>query len=374
MVLNTFFLLIISTMYYYYQKNIFTELRYDSMLYYAGNQQHHIFSSQSMDELVLHLGRDPRFAIAFLDSDRHILYASEKTMQLPTQTGFSQQDDEIYYIDRIELEHLKQIAYIVIRASSITPQLDQTRHSIYLFLLFSILFFSALIYPLSVLFLQPVRDAISKLDRFIRDTTHELNTPISVITMSIEQLDKAELEPKQSKHIERINVASRTLSHLYKDLTFLMMHNNAQSVPDAIDMRELVAERIEYFRPLAESKKITVRSTLSPCTLHIDQEKISRVIDNLLSNAIKYNKPSGTLEVTLNEYALSVRDTGIGIPEEQRENIFNRYSRFDDANGGFGIGLNIVKSVCDESGFEIEVDSIVSEGSVFTIRWGKSSH
>lgn len=357
-------------MYYYYQKNLFWEVRRNSMTYFSGNLQHHIYSSKSLPELISHLSHDPRYSVGFLSDTRDPLYFSSPDFEFPFHTGFFEYDHHYFYIDTLELEHLKHVHYIVIRGQTIDAELERTRQSIYLFLLFSIVFLSLVIYTLSNLFLHPLRDTIAKLDRFIRDTTHELNTPLSVITMSIEQLSKEDLNPKQLKQIGRITVASRTISNLYNDLTFLMMHEHTKSHDIPIDLLSLIEERLEYFRPLTEAKKITVQTRLSGATLVIDRDKIVRIIDNLLSNAVKYNKPAGKIEVTLTPKFLSVRDTGIGIPPDKLEEIFNRYTRFDDASGGFGIGLNIIQMIAQEYALKVDVESKISEGTVFTLRWG----
>ncbi|MDP1785545.1 MAG: HAMP domain-containing sensor histidine kinase [Sulfuricurvum sp.] len=244
---------------------------------------------------------------------------------------------------------------------------------IYIFLIFSILFLSAVIYLLSKLFLHPLRDAITKLDQFIRDTTHELNTPLSVITMSIEQLDRKTLDARHLKHIDRIDVASRTISNLYNDLAFLISYEHTQKHNFTIELLPLLEERIDYFHPVADAKKISLHLDLHPSNLLIDREKMIRIIDNLLSNAIKYNKPSGDIYITLTQNFLCVRDTGIGIQSDKINQIFNRYTRFDEANGGFGIGLNIIQMICKEYKFEIHVESQVAQGTTFTIAWDKRS-
>jgi two-component system OmpR family sensor kinase len=339
------------------------------MVYYTGTQKEHIFNAKNIAELHRYLSRDPRFKIALLTKDKKIAYASIPSLKFPIKEGFFEDDRYYYYVDIIEVEHLKQIHYIVVRADTIDKQLQQTRKSIYMFLIFSILFLSAVIYALSKLFLQPLRDAIAKLDQFIRDTTHELNTPLSVITMSIEQLDKSSLDIRHLKHINRIDVASRTISNLYNDLAFLMMNEQSKKNDLDIELKILFEERIEYFKPLAQAKKITIHTDLAKSNILIDKEKMIRIIDNLLSNAIKYNKPAGDIYITITKNSLSIRDTGIGIARDNLEEIFNRYTRFDNANGGFGIGLNIIQMICQEYAFKITVDSELSLGTTFKITW-----
>lgn len=371
-VLNTIFLLIISTMYYVYQKNIFQEVRHNSVLYYSGNIQHHIYPSKNISELKGHLSKDPRFEVGFLTEDKKAIYLSKTDLSFPFRTGFFEYHHHYYYIDALELKYLKQVRYIVIQAHTIDAELERTRKSIYLFLVFSIFFLSIVIYALSKLFLHPLRDTIAQLDRFIRDTTHELNTPLSVITMSIEQLNKEHLDTKQLKQINRITVASRTISNLYNDLTFLMMYENNKNNDVPNDLTALLEERVEYFRPLAEAKKISIHTDLHPAILLMDREKMIRIIDNLLSNAIKYNKPAGEIHIALTDHSLSVRDTGIGISNDKIAQIFDRYTRFDEANGGFGIGLNIIQMISQEYDLKVVVNSEIYKGTTFIISWGKS--
>jgi len=373
-VLNTIFLLIISTMYYIYQKNIFLEVRHNSILYYSGNIQHHIYPSKNIAEFKGHLSKDPRFEVGFFTEDKKPLYLSKPELSFPFRTGFFEYAHHYYYIDTLELKYLKKIRYIVIQANSIDAELERTRISIYLFLVFSIFFLSIVIYALSKLFLHPLRDTIAQLDRFIRDTTHELNTPLSVITMSIEQLNKEHLDTKQLKQINRITVASRTISNLYNDLTFLMMYENNKNNDVPNDLLSIFEERIEYFHPLAEAKRISIHTDLRPSILLMDREKMIRIIDNLLSNAIKYNKISGKIYISLTAHSLSVSDTGIGIPHDKLAQIFERYTRFDEANGGFGIGLNIIQMICEEYHLNVVVNSELSIGTTFIISWEKSSH
>lgn len=349
------------------------DIRHDGMIYYTGAQKEHINNAKNLVEAHQHLSRDPRFDIILLTHNKKALYSSKPHLKFPFQQGFFEYQNHYYYIDIIELAHLKEIHYIVIRAKSIDTQLKQTRESIYIFLIFSILFLSAVIYALSKLFLHPLRDAISKLDQFIRDTTHELNTPLSIITMSIEQLDKKTLDTSQYKHINRIDVASRTISNLYNDLAFLIMYEQSKNNNFILELQPLIEERIEYFHPIADAKKISIFADLHSVSLLIDREKMIRIIDNLLSNAVKYNKPSGDIYITLNESSLSVRDTGIGIASDKIDHIFNRYTRFDDANGGFGIGLNIIQMICNEYNFQISVESKILQGTTFTIKWNQNS-
>jgi len=223
------------------------------------------------------------------------------------------------------------------------------------------------------LFLRPMKNSIMLLDDFIKDTTHELNTPISAILANVEMMNTEIMGEKNRKKLSRINIAAKTVSHLYQDLTYLTLDHNRKSNDEWIDLKKLIEDRVEYFAILAGSKKVTFTLDLNYSTIFIDGIKIARVIDNLISNAIKYNKRGGTIHVTLRKDHFIVKDSGIGIETEKVNDIFERYSRFNSSEGGFGIGLNIVKSIIEEYSLKIEVSSTLGEGTVIRVDFLKGT-
>ncbi|HEY9190379.1 MAG TPA: HAMP domain-containing sensor histidine kinase [Sulfurovum sp.] len=222
---------------------------------------------------------------------------------------------------------------------------------------------------LAKLFLRPMRDSIMLLDRFIKDTTHELNTPLSSILANIEMMDTDVMVEKNKKKLARINIAAKTVSVLYKDLTYLTLDQEKESHDEEIDIKALIHDRAEYFSTLAQSKQLECDLDLKDAKITMDRRKFTRVIDNLLSNAIKYNKRHGTVGIKLREGLLVIWDTGIGINEEKTPFIFDRYMRFNDSEGGFGIGLSIVKQILDQYHMSIEVKSKEGEGTSMVLRW-----
>ncbi len=217
------------------------------------------------------------------------------------------------------------------------------------------------------IFLRPMRNSIMLLDDFIKDTTHELNTPISAILANIEMMDTSIMAEKNQKKLSRINIAAKTVSHLYQDLTYLTLSHNRESKDEWIDMKQLIQDRVEYFAILAGSKKITFELDLKDSAVFIDGIKIARVLDNLISNAIKYNRRHGKIFIVLRKNYVRVQDTGIGIASEKVNEIFERYTRFNSSEGGFGIGLNIVKSIIDEYDLQIDVESVLDVGTTIQI-------
>jgi two-component system OmpR family sensor kinase len=223
------------------------------------------------------------------------------------------------------------------------------------------------------IFLRPMRDSITLLDDFIKDTTHELNTPISAILANIEMMDTSAMGEKNERKLARINIAAKTVSHLYQDLTYLTLSHNRKSKDEWIDLKQLISDRVEYFAILAGSKKITFTLDLKDSALFIDSVKIARVLDNLISNAIKYNKRNGNITIVLRKTYLSVEDTGIGIEAKEVNDIFERYTRFNSSEGGFGIGLNIVRSIINEYQLKIDVESVLNKGTTIRVDFLKGT-
>jgi two-component system OmpR family sensor kinase len=369
--LNTIFLITLSVLYYNYQKNIFTEILKNEIINYTETAYESIYDINNIQKVEEYLLHDSRFEIALTDKQYNIIYSSSNDFNIKFQKGFFIEKEYFYYIKTIELAQIKKVHYLVIRANTINAELSKTKNSIYMVLLFSISFFSLMIYILSKLFLRPLRQYIELLDNFIRDATHELNTPISVISMSLERINKSEFSPRNIKSLQHIQVAARTLSHLYNDLTFLIFPSKSH-LETKIRVDELILQRIDYFLPLADVKKIKFITNLEFCEIIINESIISRIIDNILSNAIKYNKRNGEIKIVLNKYSLIVSDTGIGFDTAFSKEIFKRYTRLESSSGGFGLGLSIVKSLCDLYEISINVESQKNIGTTFTFLWKSS--
>jgi two-component system OmpR family sensor kinase len=214
-----------------------------------------------------------------------------------------------------------------------------------------------------------MRDSIMLLDRFIKDTTHELNTPLSAILANIEMMDTSVMIENNQKKLNRINIAAKTVSTLYRDLTYLTLEQEKANENEHIDIKELIENRADYFAILAQSKKLSYVFNLAPAMIFMDKRKLTRMIDNLISNAIKYNKRDGIIGFDLQQGTLAIWDTGIGIEEDKISFIFERYSRFNRNEGGFGIGLNIVNKIISEYAMQIEAISTKNKGTRMVIKW-----
>ena len=313
---------------------------------------------------------DNKFKTSLYGKDYKLIYS---TMQNPTNllTEVTYTSNKIIrYVTQPEKYYLNT-QYIIVEIMDDKEWLNETIKTISIYSSIFFIFMLVIGYFLLNLFLKPMRDALHLLDTFIKDTTHELNTPVSTVMTNIELIDKDSIQDKYLlKSINRIDIGVKTISNIYDDLTYLVLNNKIVSDNQDINLKELIEQRVEYFSLLTNMKKIKIKTNLdADIVLNIDNKKLSKLIDNLLSNAIKYNKINGSIYIDLDANRLTIKDTGKGIKEEHIDLMFDRYARFDKIIGGFGIGLNIVKMICNEYNLNINVTSELDRWTKVSISW-----
>ncbi|MBF7067802.1 HAMP domain-containing histidine kinase [Campylobacter volucris] len=258
---------------------------------------------------------------------------------------------------------------VLVQGDDVSQELAFIRFKVAFVMIFSLICVGIVGYFILKFALKPLEMKINFLNNFIKDTTHEINTPISAILMSIESLEKKQ-DFAHLKPLKRIKIAALTLSHIYSDLTFLNFYQAYSSNKEWIFLKPLIIERIEYFKIFLEQKNITLKLDLQDeGKILINKEQFFKMFDNLLGNAIKYNIKNGHIEINLYKEKLMIKDSGCGISEANLSKIFDRYMRFNNDQGGFGIGLSLVKKICDEHRINIEVQSKLKEGTCFVLTW-----
>jgi two-component system OmpR family sensor kinase len=226
-----------------------------------------------------------------------------------------------------------------------------------IFLIVAFVFFFLLGLFLGKLFVAPMKESMESMDRFIQDTTHELNTPISTILSNIELLDTI-YNCEAKEEMKRIEIASKTLSRLYDDLTYLKLNHKYHTKIEHINISQLLHERIEFFSTMIEAKYLVLDLGIEDdIFIDIDNNDAIRLIDNILSNAIKYNKKRGELKIILNSEIFTISNSGFGIQEQDLKIIYNRFSRANSNEGGFGIGLDIIQTIIKRYGFKFNITS-----------------
>jgi len=228
---------------------------------------------------------------------------------------------------------------------------------------------AALIFVLSLFFLDrfalPFQRVNKRLDQFIKDSMHEINTPLSIINVNIDLYNRSN---PANKYLQRIKAATKTLATLYNDMDYLIKNERLSFEYEEINLSQYLQDRIDYFSEVAALKNITIVPQIEEGVVIVfNPTQLQRIIDNNLSNAIKYSYEEGRIDITLEKAEgrciMSFADQGVGIEDVNR--IFERYYRENRDKGGFGIGLNIVKSIIDKAGIELRIDSVFGKGSTF---------
>ena len=306
---------------------------------------------------------------AIYNLDREYIFGSFIPKDIKWKKEFYQNKNRLYHIHKIYPYYLGA-SYLVISKELNKKPIEKLFNLSLLFMVIAGLFFTFLGLFLGKLFIAPMKESMKNLNQFIQDTTHELNTPISTILNNIELINSF-YECDAKKEMSRIETASKTLSRLYDDLTYLKLNHNYHRVIEPINLALLLEERINYFQTLIEAKELTVEKHIEPFTIKIDKNDAIRLMDNLLSNAIKYSYKGSSLIIMLNSKSFTIKDRGEGIKEENIETIQKRFKRDNNSEGGFGIGLDIVSQVVKEYGFKFKIDSIYQQGTEVKVLWEK---
>lgn len=235
-------------------------------------------------------------------------------------------------------------------------------------------------YIFSGIALRPAEHAMQLLRRFVADAGHELNTPIAIIEASLEALTEILRENNVKEELtEVIAKASARMGELASDLIFLAQVENPIShyVMGPVKTKKLLEDVTKDFQSLAKARDIHFKlGAIADEEVIGNLEFLRRMITNLGSNALRYTDEGGTViiwsEVEGRDLAIKVSDTGIGIPEESINHIFDRFYRVDKARaraaGGAGLGLSIVKAVVDAHRGDISVASEIGRGSTFKVK------
>ena len=276
--------------------------------------------------------------------------------------GYYIDDGNAYLVVKLPKGRYFGASYLVVKNElSYAPVYEKV-----FLILMSILVF---VFILSLFFLKtfakPFQKMNKQLDNFIKDSMHEINTPLSIINVNIDLFNRRN---PPNKYLQRMKAAAKVLSNIYNDMDYLIKHETLEHEKRAIDLKEFLQERIDYFNEVARMKDIEIVADLHECgSVFMNEKQLQRLIDNNISNAIKYSYEHSKIEISLKREdgrcVMSFKDYGVGI--EKVEKIFSRYYREDSSKGGFGIGLNIVKAIINNENIELQIESAPKKGSTF---------
>ncbi|DAB28776.1 MAG: hypothetical protein A2513_08325 [Sulfurimonas sp. RIFOXYD12_FULL_33_39] len=310
--------------------------------------------------------RFENFKSAIYDLDKNLIFSTMDIKIKNFEKEFFKKESKSYLISSLTPYYLGA-AYIVIEKE--TKKVDILSGLIYLAIIVIIITIITS-YFLVNLVLKPLRDNIKLLDNFIKDTTHELNTPITAILTNIETIDSSNCDEKSLRKLQRIKIASMSISNIYEDLVYLLLNHKTSIQNEDLNLCEILTQRVNYFANMANQKELNfILHVKESVYFFADKQKMERLIDNILSNAIKYTKKSTTITIILDDSLLSIEDEGKGMSKKEIESIYERYRRFDKTQGGFGIGYSIIKSIADEYAIKIDIESQLDKGTKVTLTW-----
>ncbi len=209
---------------------------------------------------------------------------------------------------------------------------------------------------------------------FSANVSHELKTPLTTIFGYSQIITNGIAKPEDVKgFVEKIEKESARLITLIDDIIALsnLEENDTAVEKENVSLRTVAEDVLESLASRAQQAGISFSLLGGDSTVHANKSQIYELIFNLCDNAIKYNKPAGSVTVTITHNTFSVADTGIGIPSDSIDRLFERFYRVDKSHSkkvnGTGLGLSIVKHIVQNNDAEISVNSILGEGSTFTV-------
>ena len=246
----------------------------------------------------------------------------------------------------------KYLMKVVYPQKNYTQRIEHLERKLYKkFWFYSI--FSALVSLLfSIYALLPLQRALRMNEEFVKDILHDFNTPISSMLINLKIFKR---EIGDNKKIQRLENNIESIVSLQNNLRIFLKGVPTQS--EKFSLKKLLENRVNYFDILYPD--IQYKISVDDRVLKTNKDAFTRIVDNLLSNAGKYNIANGDVHIVLQGTKLTIHDTGKGIKKPQK--VFDRYYKEQDR--GIGIGLHIVKKLCDELLIPIDIESKEQEGT-----------
>jgi PAS domain S-box-containing protein len=225
-------------------------------------------------------------------------------------------------------------------------------------------------------------EADRRKNEFLATLAHELRNPLAPLSHTLELLKRGgHDEGTVGRAVDTMERQLAQLVRLVDDLLDLnrITHNRIELRKGEVDLASVIHQAVQASRPLANAAEHDVRVFLSPEPIHVfaDPVRLAQVFGNLLNNSCKYTEPGGTITVTTaregSDAVVSVKDTGVGIPPEQLDSVFEMFRQVEGSlersHGGLGIGLTLVKRLVEMHGGSVEARSLgVGRGSEFVVR------
>lgn len=220
---------------------------------------------------------------------------------------------------------------------------------------------------------------------FFSNASHELKTPLTSIRGFLELIENDIVTDEKTKRdfLARIKKETENMTELINDILMIsrLETKEAEVTLSEVRLVPLVKEVCSSLEPLAKEYQVSLNMNCRPLSIYANTQQLRELFNNLITNAIKYNKPQGSVNITVtsepDEIIIIVEDTGVGIPEDAKQRIFERFYRVDKGRSkrvaGTGLGLSIVKHIVNYYNGSIEVESKLMEGTKFMVHLPKKA-
>ncbi|EQL60556.1 histidine kinase [Helicobacter pylori FD568] len=291
-------------------------------------------------------------SIALFDSKRRVLYSnipeSANLIKNHKEAGFFSFKGEYYLFSDETFAHLG-VAKMLFKNSKPLHFSSLYRNIVLVFVIAFLCVIGVSVF-LGRLFLKPIRNEITRIDHFLKNTTHELNTPMSALVLSLKTLE-------DNQQHRRIKIAIQRMSFLYRSLSYLVMQDIECESPMLLDLKALITKENTLFSEMIDYHKLEFKSDLVGVEIKAKEQDFISLYSNLLMNAIKYSVMHGYIHIELTHEFLKVKNLGYEIPKDKIAELSVRYARFNSSVLGYGIGLDLVKKVCEKYKMRLEIHS-----------------
>lgn len=295
-----------------------------------------------------------QYKIAIIDLNNKLLYSSfdvTPTYNLSKLTYFK--DDKVFYNSIKQFTDVGDAKIIVKKDLDFSTIKEKSILLILINLIFLVGCSLFLYFHMKSIYTHITK----KLDSFFKDAIHEIRTPLGVIQINLDFLENSNAS---SMALKRAQGGLRNLTSVYETLEYCIKNKKVKYKKESINISYFLKNRIDFFNILAEIKDVAIHYEIQDdIIVYMSRIELQRLIDNNLSNAIKYSKNNTQIKsiLSIKDSSLYLEFSNYGDTIQDTSKIFGRYYRGDDIRGGFGLGLSIVKYICDIYDITINVTS-----------------
>lgn len=351
---NLVFIFLAIPMYFYIQlekKQLDNQINLN-MYNYIQNLSDKIYEQNFDSFSNLDIFKSFKYDITIYDMNSKIIYKTKKDYSSDQYIIMQDLAPNIYGFSKIRVEKQKNYNQIYLKV---------------LIIVMIIMFFIFIsIYLIIKASIEPYKKMNLFLDKFFNDCLHELKTPLGVIGLNVEILNEKIPEVKE---IHRCINGVKNLQILYDDMEYNLKNKRVQYTKEDINLSVFLYQRAIEFETLLKPKNLTYDFDIDKdLFININRIKLCRIIDNTLSNTYKYSHKNTHIIIKVKKINTNIiySITNFGEIIIDSKKIFDRYYRQNSVQGGLGLGLNIVKNICDEENIDIKVVSNQKEGTTFT--------